>query len=698
MPRATHINVPLVFLAASCVLGFAVVIFLVSGGASVIGELRAPEASIKQWGMASCRRNRDCDAFSTCIEGMCVPSLCGDGSIGNNERCEYPSVQVTNNALCPVETQCERCLCVQQTTHPVATDALDGAVSSQASSSSSGLRWEEAPSLPRELSDAAVAVFRDALWVAGGISDADSPVAKVFSTVDGREWQTKSPLPMQLSLHGAASYQSRLWIVGGRDQWGKASAFVFVTEDGASWKQASPLPRPLFGHAVAVFGGRIWAMGGQTTEGKESREAYSYDAINERWQAEEALPRALVQGMAVVFRGRLWIMGGFPSSADVYSTADGKEWRKEGALPASLSRATGVVHSDLLWLIGGAGDGTSLRQIFSTSDGQTWSEEGQLPVQLERHGALSWQGRIWLLGGGIVPTARVFVAPPLSEETQGNVGFDEVRRARERIASWDDRAVLSSTADGKIMTYTDPEDGVATIVRRLVTERFWREDLLSSPTLEFGAYSQPTISADGRFVVVREYQWFCRQTCVGKLWLLDTKNGTRTVIAPAPAIGTTGEEDAISRDGLKVVFLTRPESLRGLSVLRATGAAGSELFVWHRTGEIVQIPVAKGPPFNPRFADEAGRFVTYGLTNGTVHLYDMETGRDSVVPIPMGISPAMLQVLIQQMVDEMQGDAPIRPLPNPTASSSSRPSTSPFTTAPPSLFRGGSSASSAGGK
>ncbi len=658
---------------------------------------------IKQWGTQTCRQNRDCDELSTCADGICVPSLCGDGLRGNNEQCEYPSVRYTSHATCPDQSLCTYCRCVSTETvsssraseqsgeHPA------GSSSGTVISSVSAHQWEEAPSLPRETGNAAVLTFHDALWVVGGSAGDGDAASAVYAMHDGRNWELQSSMPVRISLLAAVVYENKIWVIGGRDQWGKASALVYTSSDGITWEQETSLPRKLYGHRAVVFGGKILVLGGQDEQGKVSRSIYSYDTITERWQAEMDLPRAFALGMAEIFHDRLWILGGIPASPDLYTTADGVEWQKEGTLPAPSQDAASTIHDGRLWVLGGEGGERSLRQSYSTLDGRLWSDEGLLPQKLKNHSAVSWNGRLWIVGGGMEPDRRVYVTPPLSAETQGNVGFDELRNAQERVATWGDRAVLSSTPDGRILIYGATENGVVTTLYSLDTLRM-RRDILPAPSLEYGAYGQPTVSADGRFIAVREYQWFCRSDCQGMLWLIDAEKGTKTFIAAVAPVGNTGAEDAISRNGLKVVFRARPDEVQGDRVRRSVRFPKSELFIWYRTGDIVQIPLEDGTALEPRFADTEGRFVTYALPDGGADLYDIETGREKAVPVPIGVTTSMVQSLVQQMVEEMTRTTPhYGPQPNPAASSSSRSAQpgSNLTTLPPSFFNLGATSSSA---
>lgn len=80
--------------------------------------------------------------------------------------------------------------------------------------------WEGATALPEPLHSAGAVVFRSAIYVVGGATDANQPVTSVYkASIDTLgnlgEWEEETSLPSARSYHGLASFGGYLYAVGG---------------------------------------------------------------------------------------------------------------------------------------------------------------------------------------------------------------------------------------------------------------------------------------------------------------------------------------------------------------------------------------------------------------------------------------------------------------------------------------------------
>jgi N-acetylneuraminic acid mutarotase len=214
----------------------------------------------------------------------------------------------------------------------------------QIDSSTDGSTWSTSVgSLPAARSSGSVAVYNDSIWYAGGHDlngscTGGSIVAcsEVFSSSDGLTWSTAGSLPFQSASGAMVNYNGMLWYAGGRDETSAYRDEVYTSTDGATWTLAGHLPDTCMGHNLLVFDEQLWLIGGNCTSGVVDGVYSSTDGAT--WTLHSTLPTALYNAGAVVFNGGMWVMGGIDSGgvfqSAVYFTPDGTHWSTFGALPA----------------------------------------------------------------------------------------------------------------------------------------------------------------------------------------------------------------------------------------------------------------------------------------------------------------------------------------------------------------------------
>jgi hypothetical protein len=160
--------------------------------------------------------------------------------------------------------------------------------------------WAAAAPLPQPLAFATTAMASPYnstaaygyLYVIGGDSTADGkPVATVYvgktSQVSGvANWTTTSPLPVPLHSAGAAVFNGSLYVVGGSTVGNVPVATVYraaISADGSlgAWRTLSPLPfkRSYFGFGIA--GTFLYALGGDSGTVAPNDSSLSPTTIND---------------------------------------------------------------------------------------------------------------------------------------------------------------------------------------------------------------------------------------------------------------------------------------------------------------------------------------------------------------------------------------------------------------------------------
>lgn len=145
-------------------------------------------------------------------------------------------------------------------------------------SSEDGVRWTVVSSAAPWHSrwDHDVVVFKDGLWVIGGMDLNNRGYGDVWYSSDGKEWQliTKAAPFGKRQGHGVVVFNGLMWVVGGlevrdiRDIWkilcDKSAGDVWYTTNGHDWME--PKSDKLWisreDHEVIVFKDAIWVMGG----------------------------------------------------------------------------------------------------------------------------------------------------------------------------------------------------------------------------------------------------------------------------------------------------------------------------------------------------------------------------------------------------------------------------------------------------
>lgn len=265
------------------------------------------------------------------------------------------------------------------------------------------LKWKlvtaEAPFAKRDAHN--IIVFKDKIWLFGGVGgvapDYSKNYSDVWSSEDGQTWTLvtdKAPWGPRRAGE-VLVFKDKIWILGGVIKGEKYSNDVWNSEDGINWTlvidHADWLPRKGFGSVV--FDDKMWIMGGVAIYGAVNDVWSSTDGVNWTLATDDA-PWYERYDLAVEsFLGKMWLSGGVlpgeMGAKEVWYSENGFNWQKvEGEIfwPGRHGHCF-LSHKGELWIIGGwSGYAHGYNDVWYSKDGLAWQE-------LYKDGASPWKGR-----------------------------------------------------------------------------------------------------------------------------------------------------------------------------------------------------------------------------------------------------------------------------------------------------------------
>ena len=265
------------------------------------------------------------------------------------------------------------------------------------------LKWklviEEANFTKRDAHN--IVVFKEKLWLFGGVGGVAPDYSKNYSDVwnseDGINWTLiTEKAPWGLRRAGEILvFKDKIWILGGVTKGERYANDVWSSEDGINWTlvtdHADWLPRKGFGSVV--FNDKMWVMGGVAV----------YGAVNDVWSSEDGINWTLITDdaswyerydLAVEsFLGKMWLSGGaLPGemgAQEAWYSENGFNWEKtdkEIMWPGRHGHCF-ISYNNTLWVIGGwSGYAHGYNDTWYSNDGIIWNE-------LYKDGSSSWAGR-----------------------------------------------------------------------------------------------------------------------------------------------------------------------------------------------------------------------------------------------------------------------------------------------------------------
>lgn len=231
-------------------------------------------------------------------------------------------------------------------------------------SSPDGVQWTQAGDIP---SPSGVNIplnfaFKGRMWVTGqdGV---------LYASRDGAAWEAVNKDAPWKGRYGAAGavFKDRMWVMGGLTR-GTLFNDVWSSADGVEWtrecEHAPWSPRQLFS-MVAVHQDKLWVVGGGITSYQPFR-GYtdvwnSSDGKTWTQVTDQAPWPGRIWSTCIAYRNRLWVLGGYraePASenfGDVWYSSDGVTWKRlvSEHLWVARHEHSVYVHNDTLWVVAG---------------------------------------------------------------------------------------------------------------------------------------------------------------------------------------------------------------------------------------------------------------------------------------------------------------------------------------------------------
>ncbi len=223
-----------------------------------------------------------------------------------------------------------------------------------------------------------------------------------------------------------------------------------------------------------------------------------------------------------------------------------------------------------------------------------------------------------------------------SSSVSGGIGQEEVTFARQYTNVYGNRASLSWSPDQRYVAYTRRPSTQANEALYLLDTQMLTRREIPATIQNYRSFWQPHVLLDGRAVGVREFMSYGdTDNMTSSMWIYDTTTKQRILIASVLAPGSTGKQEAFTRDAQHAAFLS--QWTLGASGW-TPGYGGSHVYFWRRsTGRFEEVTGLDDSAVvdDVRFVElpgASGRFIFFylspsaGVSTGQYKLYDTLTG------------------------------------------------------------------------
>jgi hypothetical protein len=280
--------------------------------------------------------------------------------------------------------------------------------------------WGEAPNFPTNISDHAVAVTKNRVYIIGGYT-ASGDTAEVWTApIDENgvvgAWTAGTPLPYTIASSQLIVTKSRMYLVAGyrNGVYGSGCLTTTINPDGTigTWEVAPGFPVLSYSAWSAVTKDRAFVMGGDANR-------YIYGApINAdgtlgAWSVALAkTPDPLFHANVIVTNNRIYVASGTADGtyyrSVYYATinADGSlsGWTTATSMPESFTVAGVVTVKNRAFLLSGMINGALSNKVYSAAinpDGSlgTWETKSPIPTAMQKLQVFATKTRLYLVGG-----------------------------------------------------------------------------------------------------------------------------------------------------------------------------------------------------------------------------------------------------------------------------------------------------------
>ncbi len=265
-------------------------------------------------------------------------------------------------------------------------------------------------------------VFDNKMWVMGGINENifdDDALNDVWSSSDGVAWTQVQGIAAWSArrVFGSVVYRDSLWVIGGVDTNFDTRNDVWASADGVDWvlKTAHAAWQASRGPFIIVFKDSLWLTGGR---GNRNNIGVWSSGDGTNWNERVADAPFITNNsrrynhQMLVFNNSLWILGGYDGAdegyQDVWSSDDGVSWIEvqDAAAWGHRFNHTAVVFDDKMWVMGGTNSfGSNVyADAWTSTDGRNWTEDNVVVPwgARRRHTSVVFDNKIWILGGSDV--------------------------------------------------------------------------------------------------------------------------------------------------------------------------------------------------------------------------------------------------------------------------------------------------------
>ncbi len=263
-----------------------------------------------------------------------------------------------------------------------------------------------------------MALFKENLWLVGGDNDHTAPwtsSSQVWKSHNGTDWKLITEgLFQERKNHSLIVYKNMLWLIGGINNSGDILSDIWNSKDGIHWNQViSPNPLEDIGqNSSVVFNDRIFVFRGN---GRDYEEVWSStNGIKWRLETSNAFP-VRSHYKTVVFNGSIYVIGGWLRDSnnltnEVWASPDGQYWYQINPATDIFTPRIGhsaTVYDNKVWVIGGqswenSGKRTFYGDIWYSKNMKYWTKyEGKPPFYkgLHSHTGLLYNNDLWIFGG-----------------------------------------------------------------------------------------------------------------------------------------------------------------------------------------------------------------------------------------------------------------------------------------------------------
>ncbi len=247
-------------------------------------------------------------------------------------------------------------------------------------------------------------VFKDKMWVIGGVTADDVRQTDVWNSTDGATWTLAADTVSLLKRLGFTiiPFKGALYLLGGAifETFGD----VWRSENGAHWTQVTDSTgwwRQF--HSAIVHNNKMWILGGYNENGKKCNDVwYSSDGITWKQATGAAGWSARIYHTSVSYDNKIWVIGGGFNEKDSWYSVDGKSWilATNNNLPQNIYLYNVATYANKMWFTGGQWNSSFYNTVYHSIDGIHWVNEYSGSWQARSfHGALEYKKKLWIMGG-----------------------------------------------------------------------------------------------------------------------------------------------------------------------------------------------------------------------------------------------------------------------------------------------------------